>query len=301
MRIELQQPVSLPAALAARAADYFEMTKPRCMLLVLVTTAVGFVLACGRTADLQLLALTLLGTALCGGGSIAVNQVLERRYDRLMDRTRNRPMAAGRLSPVEGTAFALLISAIGLAVLAIFVNATTALLGAITWAGYVFLYTPLKRRTALCTLVGAVPGAIPPMMGWTAVRDSIDAPAWVLFGILFLWQIPHFLAIGRLYRADYTRAGYRMLPAAEGAGAAVQAQLFAYCLALIWLSLTPKLMGFAGTVYFAGALVLGVFLAVAARGAGLSASPQPARRLLTAGSIDLAALLCLLVFDRVQV
>jgi protoheme IX farnesyltransferase len=299
MRIALQQPVTLAAA--ARLADYVEMTKPRCMLLVLVTTAVGFLLACPGNVCLPLLGWTLAGTLLAGGGSIAVNQVLERRWDRLMRRTCNRPLAAGRVSPAEGLAFAGSISAAGLLLLAVFVNALTAGLAAITWLTYVCLYTPLKRRTSLCTLVGAVPGAIPPMMGWAAVRGSLDAPAWVLFGILFLWQIPHFLAIGRLYRDDYARAGYRVSPVVERSGPAVQARLTLYCLALLWVSLTPTLIGLAGPAYFVGALLLGVLLAVAGWGAGVSASPAPARRLLTAGSIYLAALLCLLVIDRVQV
>src|SRR5215207_1337851 len=218
----------------SRLADFYELTKPRMNFLVVVTTMVGFYMAMGRHfADWALLAHTLVGTAMAAAGASVLNQYVERGYDALMHRTANRPLPAGRVSPLEALLLGVLLSCGGTLYLAALVNPLTAALGAFTIASYVFLYTPLKRWTTLCTVVGAVPGAIPPMMGWTAATDSLSPEAWALFGILFFWQMPHFLAIAILYRDDYARGGFKMLPVVDDDLFVTGRQTVLYAAALI--------------------------------------------------------------------
>ncbi len=266
----------LSARPAAGWADWAELTKPRLNFMVVVTTMVGFYLA-ARTAGAPVawgaMALTLIGTFLTAGAASTFNQVMEKPLDRLMPRTRNRPLPDGRLTEREAVVFGLILLTVGLGLLAMVANGLTVLLGAMTVGCYLFLYTPMKRRSTLNTVIGAVPGAIPPVMGWAACRGSIGAEAMALFAILFLWQMPHFLAIAILYRRDYAAAGFKMLPVVDEAGFITGRQIVAYTLALVSASLLPTAMGLAGPVYFAVAGGMGmVFL-----GFGLSWSVKRTR------------------------
>jgi protoheme IX farnesyltransferase len=241
------------AHLSARASDFLELTKPRITLLVLITTMVGFYLASPGALDGLLLLHTIVGTGLVAGGASALNQYLERDLDARMVRTRNRPIPDGRLLPGEALTFSTLIAVVGISYLAVFVNPLTSLLGALTLVSYIFLYTPLKTRTAFCTLIGAFPGATPPLMGWTAVRNGIDETALSLFAILFLWQMPHFFAIAWVFTDDYARAGF----AVHRSGVNTGRQIIFYCCALIPVSLLPTVFGATGQIYLVGALLLG--------------------------------------------
>jgi len=280
------------------AADLVSLTKPRVVVMVLVTTVVGYYVALAGAPDYGRLIALVIGTLLAAGGTLALNQYWERDVDALMERTRTRPLPEGRLAPLEALLFGAGLTAAGLAVLALGVGWLATLVTAATFVLYIFAYTPLKLRTSLCTIVGAVPGALPPVTGWAAARDDLALGAWVLFGILFLWQLPHTLAIGRLYQADYARAGVRLLPVIDAEGRATERQILSGCVALLAVSLLPTLIGLAGGVYFAGALLLGgSFVAFGAQQA-LTPSPLHARRVLLASLLYLPALLALLAFDK---
>jgi heme o synthase len=249
----------------ARAADFLALTKPRLNLLVVATTLAGYYLGADRF-DPALLASTVLGTALVAGGAAAVNEILERETDALMRRTRSRPIPAGRMRVATAGWFALALSLGGLAVLAGGANGLAAGVAAATLLSYALVYTPLKRRTSLSTLVGGIPGGLPPMIGWAAATGTLSVEAWVLFAIVFLWQMPHFLAIAWLCREDYGRAGFPMLPVVEPDGRSTAHQVVLYASVLVPVSLAPALVGLAGRIYFGGALVLGlIFLALGAR------------------------------------
>jgi protoheme IX farnesyltransferase len=279
-------------------ADLFVLTKPRVVVMVLVTTVVGYYVGLTGAPDWARLLHLIIGTILAAGGTLALNQYWERDVDARMERTRLRPIPDGRLQPIEALLFGAGITGLGLLYLAAFVNALAALVTSATVALYLFAYTPLKLRTALCTLVGAVPGALPPVTGWVAAREDLGVGAWVLFGILFLWQLPHTLAIARLYRDDYARAGVRLLPVVDADGASTERQILTGCFALLAVSLLPTLIGLAGGVYFMGALGLGVvFIVVGARQA-LAPSLTAARRVLFASLLYLPAVLALLAFDK---
>jgi heme o synthase len=241
---------------------------------------------------------TLLGTALVAGGTNALNQVAERDVDALMQRTRNRPLPAGRLTPVAATVFAWSTALVGLAELAAFVNGATALLAAATLVSYVYVYTPLKRRTTLATLVGAVPGALPIVGGWAAAGAPLDVRAGALFGLMFLWQIPHFLAIAWMYRDDYARAGLKMLSVGDEGGGATFRQAMLNAAALLPVGLVPFVLGMAGAVYFAGALVLSAGLFALAVVAARAPSTTAARRLFFATLVYLPAILSLMAANR---
>jgi protoheme IX farnesyltransferase len=279
------------------AADYLELTKPRVAVLVLFTVGVGFFLAGGSPHWLAL-AHTLLGTALVAGGASALNQLLERRSDARMKRTRNRPLPAGRLRPVEVLVFGLALGAGGTAYLALALpHPAAALVAAVTFVCYVFVYTPLKRLTSVNTLVGAVPGALPPVIGWAAARGSLDGQAAALFLILFLWQVPHFLAIAWIYREDYARAGLRMLPVADRTGGLTGGCMVAYCLTLIPASVLPAACGWAGGLYVLGAAALGLGFLACALGFLHTTSLRQARWVLRASLVYLPLLLALLLLD----
>ncbi len=283
----------------AQLADALALTKPGITGLVLVTTAVGFYLGAAGTFDLPLLLHALLGTALLAGGTNALNQYAEREADGQMKRTRARPLPAGRLRPSVALAFATAISLAGAVHLAVAVNLLTALLGAAALVIYVFLYTPLKRRTSLCTIVGAVPGAIPPLMGWAAIRGELDVLAWVLFAIVFFWQLPHFLAIAWLYRQDYARAGFPMLPVLDPTGSRTARQILLYTLALVLVSLLTTVLGLTGAIYFFGALTLGLGFLALGLALAFGRGGHQARRLFLGSVIYLPVLLILMVVDKV--
>jgi protoheme IX farnesyltransferase len=281
--------------------DYLILTKVRITVLVLVTTAAGFLLASGPRLDLVLLGWTLLGTGLAASGAAALNQVLEREADSRMQRTAARPIPAGRMTAAHGLWVGLGLALSGVAVLAALVNWLTALLALATVVLYVGVYTPLKRMTPLNTIVGAIPGAIPPVMGWTAVTGALGLPAWVLFAILFLWQLPHFLAIAWIFRDDYRRGGFPMLPVVDADGRATGRQVALYCAALVPVSLIPTFLGLTGPIYFFGALVLGLGFLAAGITMALHRRGKEARRVLLASVTYLPLLLVLLVVDRAPI
>ena len=284
----------------ARTADFLELTKPRITLLVVATTLVGFYVGSRASMPFLLLCHTLLGTGLVASGASALNQYLERHLDALMLRTLSRPLPAGRLQSGEALIFAVFISSAGMIYLFAFVNPLTSLLAALTLLGYLFLYTPLKTRTWLSTLIGAVPGALPTAMGWAAVNNGLSAGAWVLFAIVFFWQLPHFYAIGWMYREDYARAGFPMLPIIDLSGARTGRQVNLYIVALVLATVLPSLMGLTGYAYLGGALALGVlFLAYGAIFARLR-DRNSARRLFLVSVCYLPILLVLMALDKVR-
>jgi protoheme IX farnesyltransferase len=289
---------ALPRARGRVAGDLFMLTKPRVVLMVLITTVVGYYVGLTGAADYGRLAALLLGTALAAGGTLALNMYWERELDGLMERTRTRPLPEGRLTPLEALLFGAALTVAGLAVLLVGAGWLAAAVVFATFVLYVFAYTPLKVRTAFCTLVGAVPGALPPVAGWAAARDDAGLGAWVLFGILFLWQLPHTLAIAQLYREDYARAGVRLLPVIDAQGRSTERQILSGTLALLAVSLLPTLIGLAGGVYFTGALVLGAVFVVLGAQQALAPSLPRARRVLLASLLYLPVLLALLAFDK---
>ena len=251
------------ATVRSRLGDFLELTKPRLTSLVLVTAAVGF-FAAAPAGDLLTLAASLLGLYLVVGGANSLNQYAERDVDARMQRTRGRPLPSGRLEPREALIFGSMTSSVGVVWLALSVNLSTATLAAVAWFTYVFAYTPLKRRTAACTLVGAIPGAIPPLAGWAAARGDLAAGAWSLFAIMFVWQIPHFFAIARTNREDYARSGLPIFAVRDPDGVMTGRLIVAFALLLIPLALLPASLELAGTGYGYGSLVLGAaFVGVA--------------------------------------
>ena len=293
-------PVSV-ARTAHHGADFITLMKPRLNLLVLVTTLGGLYLASPSGVPTWLLVHTLVGTALVAGGAAALNQTWERETDGLMRRTSNRPLPQGRLTVHEGMWFGVALSITGLLELALGANVTAAAVAAATSASYVLAYTPLKTRTSLATLVGAVPGALPPVIGWAAATGHIGLPALVLFGIVFFWQMPHFLAIAWMYRDDYARAGIPLLPVLEPDGRRTGHQALLYAAALWPVSLLPALVGLAGAPYSVIATALGLVLI------GLSAlfarerSMTSARRLFLFSITYLPLLWGTLVADRLWI
>jgi protoheme IX farnesyltransferase len=288
-----------PSPLSVRLSDLAEMAKPGITLMVVLTAGLGFLLAGGEKFSFVLLVYTLLGTGLVSAGASVLNHVIEREPDALMQRTANRPLPAGRMDPDTALFFGVAVGVAGLVELALAVNLLTALLGAVALAGYVFVYTPLKRVSSLATIVGAVPGAIPPMMGWSAVRGQLDPAAWVLFGILFFWQMPHFLAIAWLCREDYARGGFPMLTVSDTDGSRTARQVILYGVALIPVSLLPSVLGLMGTVYFAGALLLGLVYLGFGFGFARTRSTSGARWLMLASILYLPAVLLVMLLDRV--
>jgi protoheme IX farnesyltransferase len=283
---------------AAVGLALWQLTKPRIVGLVLVTVAAAFVLASPGPVSGVLLAHTLLGTALVAAGTNALNQVAEADVDARMDRTRNRPLPSGRLARGPATGFAWALGLGGVGYLALAVNREAALLAALTLASYVFLYTPLKKRTPLATLVGAVPGALPVLGGWAAARGGLEHGAWILFGILFLWQLPHFLALAWLYRDEYAAAGLRMLSVSDPQGRITFRQAGLASLGLLAASLMPSVAGLAGVAYFWGAMALSTALAGLAGAAAVAPSAARARRLFRGSVVYLPALLLLMLLDK---
>lgn len=294
--------LSTPAwpLLRDRVADYVELTKPRVAVLVLFSVAAGYWLAARGDTEWVDLLHTVCATALVAAGASALNQLLERHSDALMERTRNRPLPAGRLQPAEALVFGLALGFGGLTYLAVAVRQPLAVLvAALTMVGYVGLYTPLKRRTTLNTLIGAVPGALPPVIGWTAAAGSLSMEVLVLFLILFLWQLPHFLAIAWMYRAEYERAGLRMLSVVDPRGSLTARQMVGFCVALLCVSLAPVALRQAGLFYLLGALLLGLCFLRSIVAFTRETSHARARRVLRVSLIYLPLLLALLLMQGV--
>ena len=288
-------------ASASLLFDYWELTKPELNFLIAITTAAGFWL--GSPAALSnvtwiLLFHTLLGTVLVASGAATLNQLIELRYDAQMRRTARRPIASGRIAPMHALWFGVVLSFLGVVYLAISTNALASLLAALTLLSYLFLYTPLKRITPLCTLVGAIPGAAPPLIGWAAARGRLDPAAWTLFAIVFLWQFPHFISIAWMYREDYARAGYLVFPSDESRRHFMIWQAVVAPAVLLLVSLIPAMSHLSGLVFFGGALALGgIFLYYSARFA-FQRSVASARQLLLASILYLPMLFALLALDK---
>ena len=280
-------------------ADFVTLTKPRVNLLVLVTTIIGFHLGnASGSVDYALLFNTVFGTFLVASGAAAFNQVIERDVDAKMRRTMGRPLPDGRLGMRESAGFAAALSTIGLLQIGLGANWLAAGIAAATLGSYALVYTPLKRVTSLATVIGAVPGALPPMIGWAASRGYVSLEAWVLFAIVFFWQMPHVLAISWIYREDYERGGVRVLPVEDPGGRSTAFQMVNYSAALIPVSLLPTIVGLAGRVYLAGAIVLGIgMLALSIRFAQ-HRTPLHARRLFLASLAYLPLLWVLMLANR---
>ncbi len=282
-----------------RVADFVSLTKPRVVTMVLLTTVVGFYL--GSTGEVDYLGMlaTVLGTGLAAGGTLTLNQYIERDLDARMERTKSRPLPDGRLLPLDALAFGTLLVTAGLLLLTFQVNAISGFVTALTVVTYLFMYTPLKRKTSLCSIVGAIPGALPPVTGWAAARGSVGVEAWVLFAILFLWQLPHSLAIAWLYREDYARAGMRLLPVIEPDGRSTGRQVMVNCVALLAVGLLPTLLGLAGAAYIAVASVLGVGLLGFGVTLARTRTAAAARWMLFATLAYLPILLVVMAIDKV--
>jgi protoheme IX farnesyltransferase len=285
-------------ARSGRALDFVALTKPRLNLLVLLTTVAGLYLASPNGVALALVAHTLFGTALVAGGAAALNQVWERETDRRMRRTSGRPLPRGRLGVAEGTWFGVLLAVAGIADLALGATVAAAAVATATLVSYVLVYTPLKTRTSLATIVGAVPGALPPVIGWAAATGDITLPAIVLFGIVFFWQMPHFLAIAWMYKDDYRNAGIPLLPVVEPDGRRTGRQAVLYTAALWPVSLLPALVGLAGAPYSAVATSLGIVFIWLSVVFARARSHESARQLFLFSITYLPLLLGALVADR---
>lgn len=282
-----------------RAADFLFLMKPRILTMVLFTTFAGWYLGSAGTPDYVVLLQVLVGTALAAGGTLALNQFLERDLDARMARTQLRPLPAGRLQPAEAVLFGTVLAVAGLVYLAIVVNVLSSMTAAVTAGSYLFLYTPMKRKTAWCIAMGAISGALPPVIGWAGAAGRFETESWVLFVILFVWQLPHTLAIAIQYRDDYAGAGIRLLPLIDPDDYITRCRIVCDCLVLFFVSLLPTLIGFAGLLYCVGALAFGIGML----GCGIALvrwrSITDARRLVVASLVYLPAVLLLMLLDRV--
>ena len=277
-------------------SDYLELSKSRIVFMVVITTAAGFLFAATKV-DPFLLLHTLIGTALVAAGTNALNQYVERAHDAKMHRTRTRPLPAGRITPRAALLFSSAIAIVGTLYLGLAVNWLTAFLGAFTLTSYIFVYTPLKRVSTICTIIGAIPGAVPPLMGWTAATNELALGGWIVFAILFLWQLPHFMAISWMYREDYARGGFVMLSTLDENGAAVARQAIYYSLALLAVSVTPSLLSMTGAIYLAGAAICGAALLAASIRFFFDRGIRNARSLFMISNLYLLTVMLLLVID----
>jgi len=297
--VELKQDEAIENLSAReRLAAFYELTKPRITFLIVLMSAAGFVLGTHGKLDYILLLRTVVGITLLCSGVSTLNQYLERKIDGVMRRTETRPLPARKLTPIQALLFGVGLCFIAEVYLAVLVNPLTSLLGISVIVGYVLLYTPLKTRTSLSTIIGAIPGAMPPLMGWTAASNELHISAWVLFLIQFFWQFPHFLAIAWMYREDYAKAGIKMLPVIEDDGSITARQMVLYTLTLIPVSLLPTLMGLSGLVYFFGALILGLLFLYSSIRVARTKSKQEARRLMLASVLYLPLLFVLMILNQ---
>lgn len=284
--------------LRERLKAFVELTKPRITFLVALTAAAGFLLGTSGSFQYIVFAHMLVGVALLSSGVSTLNQWMERDLDGLMRRTATRPLPAGKLRAHQALIFGVALTVIAQVYLLVFVNSLSALLGLSVIIGYLFCYTPLKTRTSLSTVVGAFPGAVPPLLGWAATANHIGLEAWVLFAILFLWQFPHFFAIAWMYREDYARAGILMLPVVEPEGRLTKQQIVVWTLLLVPVSLAPAALGTSGAIYFYGALILGALFLWSSIAAALTLSRRNARRVLLASVLYLPILFGLMVINQ---
>ncbi|HYK38617.1 MAG TPA: heme o synthase [Candidatus Eremiobacteraceae bacterium] len=285
--------------LASRAGAYLTLTKPDVSLLVLMTTAAGYYMGARAPVDWARLAHTVFGTMLIAAGTAALNHYIERESDGYMRRTASRPLPSGLLQPIEALLFGVVLAIAGAVDLWISSGWVASLLGVVTCLSYLLAYTPLKKKTVWATFVGAFPGAVPPMIGWAAATGSLDRGAWALFGILFLWQFPHFHAIAWMYREDYSRAGILMLPVVDRDGSRTFRQIILTAIGLIGISLLPSMLGLTGVLYFFGALVTSTGLLQVCLWAASSKSNARAKWLMHATVLHIPLLLGLMMYDKV--
>ncbi len=283
----------------SRVGAYVALTKPDVSFLVLITTAAGYYMGARGPVNWLHMLQTVFATMLIAAGTAALNHYIERESDRYMRRTASRPLPTGVLQPVQALIFGVVLCVAGAVALYFVAGALAAGLGVATCVGYLFGYTPLKKRTVWATFVGAFPGAIPPMMGWVAVTGSLDRGAWLLFGILFLWQFPHFYAIAWMYREDYARAGIQMLPVVDPQGKRTFRQIIWTAIGLIFVSLLPAVLGLAGMVYFFGALVVSVGLLQVCLWAASQRTNVRAKWLMHATVMHIPVLLGLMIYDKI--
>lgn len=284
--------------LAEKLAAYYDLTKPRITFLVVLSALAGFALGSPSPINWLLFLHTALGIALLSSGISTLNQYWERDLDALMERTKSRPLPTGKMSSRGALIFGIAISLVAEIYLAWMVNPLTAIWGFVALASYLFIYTPLKTRTHWCTFIGAIPGALPPLLGWAAARGHVGIEAWVLFGILFFWQFPHFHAIATMYREDYGRARIRMLPVIEPDGKSTARQIVGYTIGLVLISILPTLLGFSGWIYLAGAVLLGAWFLHASLTTARQMTREQARHLLKVSVMYLPLLLGLMVLNR---
>ncbi len=296
---ETARPPSKHTVVVRRAADYVELVKPRLVVMILITTAAGFYLGAQQTVDWMLCLHTMIGAGLTAAGVLGLNQYLERDADAKMKRTQDRPLPGGRMRPLEALVVGALLTGSGMLYLTFIVNILSGFVISLIVVSYLFLYTPLKRKTSLCTLIGAAPGALPPVVGWVAARGTLTGEAWVLFAILFLWQLPHSLAIAYIYREDYAKAGFRLLPVIHPDGESTCRQIVVNCVALFGIGLLPTWYNIAGSVYFFTALLAGgAFLAIGIYLAR-TRSMQAARYLLFASLLYLPVVFITMALDKI--
>lgn len=292
-------PPSKHSVFVRRAADFVELVKPRLVVMILITTAAGFYVGAQQTVEWIRCLHTLIGAGLTAAGVLGLNQYLERDIDAQMKRTKDRPLPGGRMLPIEALLFSVALTGSGMLYLTLIINPLSGFVISLIVVSYLFLYTPLKRKTSLCTLIGAVPGALPPVVGWVAARGTLAGEAWVLFAILFLWQLPHSLAIAYIYREDYAKAGLRLLPVIHPDGASTRRQIIINCVALLGIGLLPALFNIAGGIYFLTALLSGgSFLALGIY-LGIARSVKAARYLLYASLLYLPMIFLTMAFDKI--
>ena len=290
---------SNPPRATRRIADLVELAKLRLVSMILITTCTGFYLASESSFDWVRLIHTIIGTGLGAAGVLALNQYLERDLDAQMGRTRYRPLPDNRLQPTEALVFGILITVGGLLYLTFVVNILSGLVISAIVVTYLFIYTPLKQKSSICTVVGAIPGALPPVVGWVAVRGTFNIEAWVLFAILFLWQLPHSLSIACIYRDDYAHAGFRLLPVIQPDGESTRRQIVSNCLGLLVVGLLPTLIGLAGVAYFFASLILSSAFLAFGINLAISRSLIAAKRLLHASLVYLPMMFFMMAFDKI--
>ena len=295
---QVDEPARSTLALS-RVADFIAFVKPRLVLMILITTAAGFYIGSQQAVNWLRCLHTLIGAGLTAAGVLGLNQYLERDIDAQMKRTQDRPLPGGRMLPLVALLFGVMLTGGGMLYLTFIVNPLSGLVISLIVASYLFLYTPLKRKTSLCTLIGAVPGALPPVVGWAAARGTVTAEAWVLFAILFLWQLPHSLAIAYIYRDDYAKAGLRLLPVIHPDGASTRRQIVINCVALLAIGLLPALLSIAGGIYFLIALLSGLAFLAFGIYLGVARSVQAARYLLYASLLYLPIIFITMALDKV--
>ena len=284
--------------LKEKLAAFLELTKPRIAFMLVLTSAAGFYLGSKGNFDFLLFINSIIGITLLAFGVATLNQFIERRTDTLMERTAKRPIPTGKVSPTEALVFGLILTVSAEIYLAFLVNPLTAILGLVVIVGYVLLYTPLKTKTSASTAIGAIPGAMPPLMGWTASANEITLGAWVLFALLFLWQFPHFLAIAWMYKEQYRKAGILMLPVVEKDGKLTAIQIVTFTLMMLPISIAPFFIGVAGYIYLVGASILGIWFLITSIKMAREKSVEQARKLLLVSVLYLPVIFALMVFNH---